>query len=141
MSRIPYYYIMSYSRYASWGGFRGDCLACILGCYSKQIECSGYGFLSSDTSLPFESRPEDGGIRFFLTLVSFSKNTRYHNAEDHSMNVHRSGNLNNFIQFELLSFGHCPSTGILKIREYDVSESIPVSEALCVLVFRIPEDG
>jgi hypothetical protein len=50
------------------GWIRDSCLAYIPGCYRKQAECLDYGFLSSDTSLPFESRPEDGGIRFFLNI-------------------------------------------------------------------------
>jgi hypothetical protein len=38
-------------------------------------------------------------------------------------------------------FGLCPSSGILKTRDHNVSETDPVSETLCSLVFRIPDDG
>jgi hypothetical protein len=53
-------------------------------------------------------------------------------------------------------FGRCPSSGILKIREHNISETgsvsvlrwggggedtYSVSETLCSLIFRIPNDG
>jgi hypothetical protein len=38
-------------------------------------------------------------------------------------------------------FRLCPSSGILKIRKYYFSETGSVSEKMCVLVSRIPDDG
>jgi hypothetical protein len=38
-------------------------------------------------------------------------------------------------------FRLCPSAGILKIREHNVSENESVSDTLCFLVSRIPDDG
>jgi hypothetical protein len=38
-------------------------------------------------------------------------------------------------------FGIFPSSGILGTRKHDVSETGSVSETLCFLVPRIPDDG
>jgi hypothetical protein len=38
-------------------------------------------------------------------------------------------------------FGLCPSSGIVGTRKHNFSETGSVSETLCFLVYRIPDDG